>query len=74
MMVLAARLSFDSERYFCYDAGEGQSPLGPRGASRRAALSLAQLLTVGLRLIASQVYHCQAALSSLPHKSKGRVK
>lgn len=49
MMVLAAQLSFDSKRYFCYDVREGQSAIGPRGASIRMALSLAQLLAVGPR-------------------------
>ena len=45
-MVLAAQLSFDSERYFCYLVREEQSARGPRGASAGAALSLAQLPAV----------------------------
>ena len=42
LATLAAQLSFDRDRYSCYDGREGQSALGSLGASRRMALSLAQ--------------------------------
>ena len=54
MMVLAARLSFDSKRYLCYHDREEQSTLGPHGASRRMALSLAQFPAVGLSPVIPQ--------------------
>jgi len=56
-MVLAVRLSFDTERYFCYLVKEERSALGPRRASAGAALSLAQFPVMGPSDYLLSVYH-----------------
>jgi hypothetical protein len=68
-MVLAAQLSFDSERYFCYLVREEQSARGPRGASAGVALSLAQFPVMGPSDCSFSQYTITGLrFCSLPHK------
>ena len=69
MMVLVAQLSFNSERYFCYLVSEEQSGRGPRGASVRTALSLAQFPVMEPSVFCSSQYTITGLrFHSLPHK------
>jgi hypothetical protein len=69
MTVLAALLSFDSERYSCYLVREEQSARGPHGASAGAALSLAQFPVMGPSDYSFSQYTITGLRScSLPHK------